>query len=533
MVGTVALASEAVYWLGVFATDRLGVASSIFPASARGLRAAEPADRGDRRRSHVALFLCGRRVAPQRRARGARPHPCAAGADPPALPLQQHEHDRRAHALRSRAGGGSHRGPRRPVPLQPARRAGPDQPAPRSSRSRASTSASSSSGSANASAFDGRSPTCRRGPSMPSLLLQPLLENAIGHGVEPLPRGRHGHGRRAARSSETVEIEVSNPRRRRAVAARSGNGIALDNIRQRLELAYPGPHRASKSTMAGIRYRVRLRFPLVLESEAAPAAPVTPVTRGPVRRTMPSLVMSQTDATRYARINACDHRRRRAAGAGAAAPSAARSYARSRSSARRPTGLEALEPLRRARSRRRPARHPHAGHGRDRGRAASGRARGAARGDLHDRLRRARARGLRNPGGRLPAEAGAPREARPGASARRRVSRCRSCSGSRSAAQLGRRRAQICARLGEHLRLIPVDDIYYFAADQKYVTVRHRGGTDLIDESLRALADEFAPDFVRVHRNSLVALRARAGRRARRRTASTWCGSRTATKRCR
>jgi two-component system response regulator AlgR len=74
-------------------------------------------------------------------------------------------------------------------------------------------------------------------------------------------------------------------------------------------------------------------------------------------------------------------------------------------------------------------------------------------------------------------------------------------------ARLGRRRAQICARLGEHLRLIPVEDIYYFAADQKYVTVRHRGGSDLIDESLRALAIEFAPDFVRVHRNSLVAMR--------------------------
>jgi two-component system response regulator AlgR len=73
--------------------------------------------------------------------------------------------------------------------------------------------------------------------------------------------------------------------------------------------------------------------------------------------------------------------------------------------------------------------------------------------------------------------------------------------------QLGRRRAQIWARLGEHLRLIPVEDVYYFAADQKYVTVRHRGGSDLIDESLRALAAEFASDFVRVHRNSLVALR--------------------------
>jgi two-component system response regulator AlgR len=73
--------------------------------------------------------------------------------------------------------------------------------------------------------------------------------------------------------------------------------------------------------------------------------------------------------------------------------------------------------------------------------------------------------------------------------------------------QLGRRRQQIGARLGDQLRLIPLEDIYYFAAGQKYVTVRHRGGSDLIDESLRALAAEFAPDFVRIHRNSLVAAR--------------------------
>jgi two-component system response regulator AlgR len=74
--------------------------------------------------------------------------------------------------------------------------------------------------------------------------------------------------------------------------------------------------------------------------------------------------------------------------------------------------------------------------------------------------------------------------------------------------QLGRRRAQVCARLGEQLRLIPLDDVYYFMAGQKYVTVRHRGGSDLIDEPLRALAAEFAPEFVRVHRNALVAVRA-------------------------
>jgi two-component system, LytTR family, response regulator AlgR len=73
--------------------------------------------------------------------------------------------------------------------------------------------------------------------------------------------------------------------------------------------------------------------------------------------------------------------------------------------------------------------------------------------------------------------------------------------------QLGRRRTQICARLGEQLRLVPIEDVLYFSAGQKYVTLRHRGGRELIDESLRALEHEFAPDFIRVHRNSLVARR--------------------------
>ena len=72
-------------------------------------------------------------------------------------------------------------------------------------------------------------------------------------------------------------------------------------------------------------------------------------------------------------------------------------------------------------------------------------------------------------------------------------------------AQIGKRRSQICTRLGEQLKLVPVADVVYFTAGQKYVTMRHRGGRDLIDESLRALEQEFAPDFVRIHRNSLVA----------------------------
>jgi two-component system response regulator AlgR len=73
------------------------------------------------------------------------------------------------------------------------------------------------------------------------------------------------------------------------------------------------------------------------------------------------------------------------------------------------------------------------------------------------------------------------------------------------AAGIDDRREQICARLGEQLRLIPVSDIYYFVADQKYITVKHKGGENLIDESLKSLAEEFSSDFVRIHRNALVA----------------------------
>ena len=56
------------------------------------------------------------------------------------------------------------------------------------------------------------------------------------------------------------------------------------------------------------------------------------------------------------------------------------------------------------------------------------------------------------------------------------------------------------------LKLIPVPDIYYFRADQKYVAVHHEQGHDLINESLKALEQEFAEDFVRIHRGAVVAI---------------------------
>ena len=66
------------------------------------------------------------------------------------------------------------------------------------------------------------------------------------------------------------------------------------------------------------------------------------------------------------------------------------------------------------------------------------------------------------------------------------------------------RRNHVCARVHGELRLIPINDIRYFVADQKYVSVHHAGGEDLIDDSLKSLEKEFGADFVRIHRSALV-----------------------------
>lgn len=67
-------------------------------------------------------------------------------------------------------------------------------------------------------------------------------------------------------------------------------------------------------------------------------------------------------------------------------------------------------------------------------------------------------------------------------------------------------RQQISARTHRGIELIPVENIYYFLADQKYVTIRHKHGSVLIDETLKDLEQEFADKFIRIHRNALVAI---------------------------
>jgi len=81
----------------------------------------------------------------------------------------------------------------------------------------------------------------------------------------------------------------------------------------------------------------------------------------------------------------------------------------------------------------------------------------------------------------------------------------------REASEAPASRQRICANVRGSLQLVEVDDIRYFQADQKYVSVVTTDCEVLIEETLKALEEEFADSFVRIHRNALVARRYIAG----------------------
>ncbi|KGO98437.1 LytR/AlgR family response regulator transcription factor [Novilysobacter defluvii] len=69
----------------------------------------------------------------------------------------------------------------------------------------------------------------------------------------------------------------------------------------------------------------------------------------------------------------------------------------------------------------------------------------------------------------------------------------------------GEGRRNLCSRVGGSLRLIPLEDVHFLQAEEKYVVVGHAGGEHLIEESLKSLEEEFGDRFVRIHRSCLVA----------------------------
>ena len=73
-------------------------------------------------------------------------------------------------------------------------------------------------------------------------------------------------------------------------------------------------------------------------------------------------------------------------------------------------------------------------------------------------------------------------------------------------AKIDARRQHVCATVKGELKLIPIEEIALFVADQKYVRAEHDKGQDLLDESLKSLASEFSDRFVRIHRSALAAV---------------------------
>ena len=95
---------------------------------------------------------------------------------------------------------------------------------------------------------------------VPSLIVQPLLENAVHHGVEALPAGGT-IDIVGVRKGDAIEIEVRNPiPPQPGYSEREGNRMALENIRQRLELAWPGRARVETEQTPG-QFCARLIFP--------------------------------------------------------------------------------------------------------------------------------------------------------------------------------------------------------------------------------------------------------------------------------
>ena len=97
--------------------------------------------------------------------------------------------------------------------------------------------------------------------SMPGLTLQPLLENAIYHGIERLDHGGtveiSGHC-----DDGVITISVANPvAESQGDQVHHGNKLAIGNIRERLELAY-GDQGTLKVEESGREYRVTIGFPM-------------------------------------------------------------------------------------------------------------------------------------------------------------------------------------------------------------------------------------------------------------------------------
>lgn len=97
---------------------------------------------------------------------------------------------------------------------------------------------------------------------VPVLSLQPLLENAIYHGIEPVPEGGTINIR-GVRHADSISITIDNPLQpgRLKDHGRTGNRIAQDNVRQRLASHF-GKANLLQVSQDETNYKLTISIPL-------------------------------------------------------------------------------------------------------------------------------------------------------------------------------------------------------------------------------------------------------------------------------
>ena len=99
---------------------------------------------------------------------------------------------------------------------------------------------------------------------IPPLILQPLLENAVYHGIEPLTAGGEINIKLYRKANE-IHLDVHNPRQAQS-DRHSGNKMALSNIRERLALQFDVEAQYTVASGKNF-YHVHIMLPYIKEEK--------------------------------------------------------------------------------------------------------------------------------------------------------------------------------------------------------------------------------------------------------------------------
>jgi two-component system, LytTR family, sensor kinase len=110
---------------------------------------------------------------------------------------------------------------------------------------------------------------------IPTMLLQPLVENSIKHGLSPKVEGGSIHLRsRVANSRLIIEVEDDGVGMGGAhleeTSSWTGMGIGMANISERLQVLYGDTARLTIDSHEGKGTLIRIRLPLIESDSAVP-----------------------------------------------------------------------------------------------------------------------------------------------------------------------------------------------------------------------------------------------------------------------